>query len=184
MKDPVTLGLYATVHASPGGSGPSLESGVRPPVSEFRDEPQETVSSTGEDGLSGNRAVCRARALRLHPAFNQLDLTTWLIGTESHGKPHGIVEPILATDKGILVSGFAGWHAAACAGNAQIHCTEFALSDDEALQLILNLHRPRLAWNDFIRTELALQQVSYFEALPARGAVLWVVRSTSCKSNV
>ena len=39
----------------------------------------------------------------------------------------------------------------------------FALNDDEALHLIISLHRPK-AWNDFVRTELALEQEPYFQA--------------------
>jgi ParB-like chromosome segregation protein Spo0J len=72
-------------------------------------------------------------------------------------KSHGIREPILITRKGIIVYGFADWHAAVSAGQAEIDCIDFALDDDEALQLILSLHRPRAAWNDFIRAELALK---------------------------
>ena len=58
---------------------------------------------------------------------------------------------------GIILGGFAEWHAAACAGQVEIHCVEFELAD-EALQLTLTLHRPRTAWNGFTRTELALEQ--------------------------
>jgi hypothetical protein len=102
--------------------------------------------------------------LRLHPTFNDLNLAGWLISSESEEKPREVHEPILITQRGILLGGFADWHAAACAGQTEVDCTEFALNDDEALQLILSLHRPQPAWNDFTRTELALQQEPYFQA--------------------
>jgi len=70
----------------------------------------------------------------------------------------------LVTTRGILIAGFADWHLAACAGQAEIDCTEFPLDNDEALQLVLSLHRPRAGWNAFTRTELALQQEPYFKS--------------------
>jgi ParB-like chromosome segregation protein Spo0J len=102
--------------------------------------------------------------LLLHPAFNELNLHGWLINSESQDKPQGVREPILITKRGILLLGFAEWHAAICAGQPEIDCTEYALNDDEALQLILTLHRSRAAWNDFTRTELALEQELYFQS--------------------
>jgi hypothetical protein len=100
----------------------------------------------------------------LHPAFNGLNLSGWLINSELQGKPADVHEPILITRTGITLGGFAEWHTAVCAGQTEIDCVEFALNDNEALQLILTLHRPRAAWNDFIRIELALEQEPYFQS--------------------
>ena len=127
--------------------------------------------STGRTGIGrGHQALRSPGELHLHSAFNELNLAGWLINTESQGKPQNVHEPILITHAGILLAGFAEWHAAVCAGQAEIDCVEFALNDDEALQLILTLHRPRTAWNDFTRTELALEQEPYFQSklLPTR----------------
>jgi hypothetical protein len=99
----------------------------------------------------------------LHPAFNDLNLSGWLINSEGQGKPQDVHEPILSTRTGIILGGFAEWHAAVCAGQPEIDCVEFELDADEALQLILTVHRPRVAWNDFTRTELALEQEQYFQ---------------------
>jgi hypothetical protein len=120
--------------------------------------------STGRNGLGGHQVVRSPGALRLHPAFNDLNLSGWLINSESQGKPQDVHEPILITNQDILLAGFAEWHAAVCAGQGKIVCTECALNPDEALQLILTLHRPRAAWNDFTRIELALEQEPYFQS--------------------
>jgi hypothetical protein len=114
--------------------------------------------------LGGHQVVRSLEALRLHPAFNELNLADWLIHSESQGKPQVVHEPILITNQGFVLAGFAEWHAAVCAGQGEIVCIEFALSADEALQLILTLHRPRTAWNDFTRTELALEQEACFQS--------------------
>jgi hypothetical protein len=100
----------------------------------------------------------------LHPTFNDPNLSGWLINSELQGKPQDVHEPILITRGGIILGGFAEWHTAVCAGQPELECTEFALNDDEALQLILTLHRPRTAWNDFTRTELALEQERHFQS--------------------
>ncbi|HET9281749.1 MAG TPA: hypothetical protein VFR24_07285 [Candidatus Angelobacter sp.] len=110
------------------------------------------------------KAVRSPEVLRLHPTFNDLNLSGWLINSELQGKQQNVHEPILITRAGIILGGFAEWHGAVCAGQPEIDCTEFALNDDEALQLILTLHRPRVAWNDFTRTELALEQEFYFQS--------------------
>ena len=103
------------------------------------------------------RCACTRRSM-------QLNLVGWLINSESQGKPKAIREPILITKSGILIFGFPDWHAAVSAGQTEVDCTEFELNDDEALQLILSLHRPRAAWNDFTRTELAFEQEPYFQS--------------------
>jgi hypothetical protein len=114
--------------------------------------------------LEGHQSVRSPGALRLHPAFNELNLADWLIHSESQGKPKDVREPILITNQGILLAGFAEWHAAVCAGQGEIICIDFAMDADEALKLSLALHRPRAAWNDFIRIELALEQEQYFQS--------------------
>lgn len=115
-------------------------------------------------GLGGQQAVRSPGALRLHPAFNELNLSGWLINSELQGKPQDVREPILITQSSILVAGFAEWHAAVSAGQTKVVCIQCALNLDEALQVILTLHRPRTAWNDFTRTELALEQERYFQS--------------------
>jgi len=131
----------------------------------FRDEALlSPLISIGRNGLGGHQSVRSPGALRLHPAFNELNLADWLIQSESQGKPKDVREPVLITNQGILLAGFAEWHSAVCAGQGEIICIDFAIDADEALQLSLALHRPRATWNDFIRIELALEQEQYFQS--------------------
>jgi hypothetical protein len=105
----------------------------------FRDEALlSPLISTSRNGLRGQAAVRSPGALRLHPAFNELNLADWLIHSESQEKPKDVREPILITNQGILLAGFAEWHAAVSAGQNQIDCVELALNADEAMQLILD----------------------------------------------
>jgi hypothetical protein len=154
--------------AAPAGQGRQVlpsRSELRSSVQAFRDEALlSPLISVVRNGLVPAKAVRFPGALCLHPAFNNLNLSGWLINSELHGKPQDIHEPVLITREGIILGGFAEWHAAICAGQPEINCVEFELDADEALQLILALHRPRTAWNDFTRTELALEQERYFQS--------------------
>jgi hypothetical protein len=150
------------------GRGPFPVEGareLRSSVSALRDDALlSPLISTGRNGLVSTKAVRSPGTLHLHPAFKDLNLSGWLINSELEGKPQDVHEPILITNQDILLAGFAEWHAAVCTGQGEIVCIEFELSADEALQLILTLHRPRAAWNDFTRTELALEQEPYFQS--------------------
>src|SRR6478752_10018769 len=165
MKDRASIHAGATSSASTDHSAALSQGILGSSARAFRDEAlMSHLISTGRNGLGGHQSVRSPGALRLHPAFNELNLADWLIHSESQGKPQNVHEPILITNQGFLLAGFAEWHAAVCAGQGEIVCIEFALSADESLQLILTLHRPRAVWNDFTRTELALEQEPYFQS--------------------
>jgi hypothetical protein len=104
--------------------------------------------------------------MRLHPIFLKLNLAGTLINFAVYGrKPHwSVAEPVLITSSGIVISGVREWHAALSEGRPVLSCTEYELSDDEALQLILTLQQSRGAWNAFTRIQIALQQEPYLQA--------------------
>src|SRR5438270_4689046 len=165
MKDRASIRARLSSPASADRQILAPPSELRPSVSALRNDALfSPLVTTGWNGLVPTKAVRSPGALRLHPAFNDLNLSGWLINSELQGKPQNVHEPILITRTGIILGGFAEWHAAVCAGQTEIDCVEFELDADEALQLILTLHRPRAAWNDFTRTELALEQERYFQS--------------------
>jgi hypothetical protein len=182
MKDLSSMDGSAAAPASPERQILTQRSELRSSVSALRDDALlSPLISIGRNGLGGHQVVRPPGALRLHSALNDLNLSGWVINSESQGKPQDVHEPILITNQDILLAGFAEWHAAVCAGQGEIVCIEFALNDDEALRLILALHRPRAEWNDFIRIELALEQESIFSrrlsptGLPAASTRLWQI---------
>jgi hypothetical protein len=165
MKSRPSIGASAAVPANLERQILAPPGELRPSVSALRNEALlSPLISIGRNGLGGHQVVRSPGVLRLHPAFNELNLADWLIYSELQGKPQDVHEPILITNQDILLAGFAEWHSAVCAGQGEIVCIECALNADEALQLILTLHRPRAAWNDFTRTELALEQEPYFQS--------------------
>jgi hypothetical protein len=165
MKDRASIHAAGTSSANTDHSAAFSQGILSSSARAFRDEALlSPLISTGQNGLRGHHVLRSPGALRLHPAFNDLNLSGLLINSELQGKPRDIHEPVLITRPGIIVSGFAEWHAAVCAGQAEVGCIEFELDADEALQLSLALHRPRATWNDFIRIELALEQEQYFQS--------------------
>jgi hypothetical protein len=138
MRNRASINSAPASLASPDRQALSPVAELRPSVWALRNERLlSPIISTGRNGLGGHQIVRSPGALRLHPAFNELNLADWLIHSESQGRPPDVHEPILITNQGFLLAGFAEWHAAVCAGQGEIVCIEFALSADEALQLIL-----------------------------------------------
>ena len=94
---------------------------LRPSVSALRNDVLlSPLLSTGRNGLVSIKAVRSPGALRLHPAFNELNLSGWLINSELQGKAQDVPEPILITRTGIILGGFAEWHAAVCADSLRL----------------------------------------------------------------
>jgi len=150
MKDRASIHAAPTSSANTDHSAAFSQGILSSSARAFRDQALlSPLISTGRNGLRGHHVLRSPGALRLHPAFNDLNLSGLLINSELQGKPQDIHEPVLITRPGIIVSGFAEWHAAVCAGQAEVDCIEFELDADEALQLSLALHRPRATWNDF-----------------------------------
>jgi len=118
----------------------------------------------GKD-LLGTPAAYPPMQLRLHPVFIHLGLVGSLINQTVYGRrpPETVPEPILITSSGIVISGIREWHAAVSEGRHAVNCTEYQLSDDEALQVILILQQSRGVWNAFTRVQIALQQEPYLQ---------------------
>ncbi|MBZ5533464.1 MAG: transposase [Acidobacteriia bacterium] len=72
-------------------------------------------------------------------------------------------ESIEITTNGIIISGFAAWHDAVSEGQAILECIEHVLTDEQALEFIIRHHRPRRAWNNFVRVVLALELEPHFQ---------------------
>jgi hypothetical protein len=130
----------------------------------LRDELWSSLFSNRKD-LQGLPVSRKTGELQLHPVLIQLNLVPTLINCTIHGRKPSetIPEPILITSSNIIISGVREWHAAVSEGRPVLACTEYRLTDDEALQLILILQQSRSTWNDFTRIRLALEQEPYLQ---------------------
>src|SRR5438445_1864208 len=115
--------------------------------------------------LEGRAVVRSPEQLRPHRAVGQLD---WLgvigeINEASRLTNPSVTEPILITANGTILAGFGRWRSAVFNGRHQIHCIEYLLAEEAALEFILTYHQPRRGWNAFVRTCLALSLEPYLQ---------------------
>ena len=65
-------------------------------------------------------------------------------------------EPIVTTQGGMIVDGYARWELARRQGRQTILCLEYDLTDEEALRWLIQSHRPSRGLNAYCRILLAL----------------------------
>ena len=107
--------------------------------------------------LEGRPTARCPKQLRLHPALEDLKWSGLIEEFNEAAQVKHQRVPVLVTNDGIIIAGFGFWKSALLDDLHEIHCIEYSLSEDEALQYILFHHRPNHGWNAFIRTCLALR---------------------------
>jgi len=79
MKDRASIHAAATSSANTNHGAPFSQAILGSSARAFRDEALlSPLISTGRNGLGGHQSVRSPGALRLHPAFNELNLADWL----------------------------------------------------------------------------------------------------------
>jgi hypothetical protein len=99
---------------------------------------------------SEGRPVVRSpEQLRLHPALKELSWTGVIdeFNDAARLKDQSVPELILITTNGTILAGFGRWQSAVFDGRHEIHCIEYPLGEDEALQFIIRHHQPQRGWN-------------------------------------
>ena len=98
MKDLPSMNALAASPAIPDRQLLSTPVELRPSAQAFLDEVLLLpLIPIGRNGLRGTPVRRSPGALRLHPAFNDLNLSGWLLNSELREKPQDIHEPILIT---------------------------------------------------------------------------------------
>ncbi len=127
---------------------------------------RDAVADTPEhhDGSSRARLVDRSTtALRPHPVY--LELCGPLAATRARrvGQQTGSIrEPLLTTTDGTILDGHARWQVAIERAQPNVPCLELDVTEDEALQVIIQRHRAYEGLNDYGRIVLALRLEPYF----------------------
>ncbi len=115
--------------------------------------------------LEGRPVVRSPQQLRLHRALDEIGWTGVIgeLNDAAQLKNQSVSDPILITTNGTILAGFGIWRLAIFEGKHQIHCIEYLLGEEAALEFILTHYQPRRAWNAFIRIRLALTLEPYLQ---------------------
>jgi len=113
----------------------------------------------GQRGPQGGRAVQRAtETLRPHPTYQELCGPIALVRVRRVAQQQGpIREPLLTTSDGMILDGHARWQVALDRQQPSLPCIEYDVTDDEALQIVIQHHRASEGLNDFCRIVMALE---------------------------
>jgi len=115
--------------------------------------------------LEGRPVSRFPQQLRLHRALDELGWTGVIEEVNETVRPRNqsLPEPILITADGTILAGLGRWRAAMFGGRQEIHCIEYALSEEQSLHFILTYHQPQRGWNAYIRICLALTLEPYMQ---------------------
>ena len=130
------------------------------------DTRRDAVADTPErhDGSSRPRLVDRSTtSLRPHPVYQELcrplaATRAWRVGQQA-GPLH---EPLLTTTDGTILDGHARWQMAIERAQPNVPCLELDVTEDEALQVVIQRHRASDGLNAYGRIVLALHLEPYF----------------------
>ena len=121
-------------------------------------------ASEPQHGPSLDRVVYRATTtLHPHPRYQELRGPTAATQARRAERQAGpIQEPLLTTIDGTILDGHARWQVAIERHQPALPCFEYDVTDDEALQVVIQRHRRSEGLNDYGRIVLALGLESYF----------------------
>ena len=134
------------------------------------DSVNETVDG-GQHGPNGGRLVHRPTAtVRPHPTYQACCGPIAATRVRRVAQQRGpIREPLLTTTAGTILDGHARWQVALDRQQPSLPCIEYNLTEDEALQIVIQHHRASEGLNDFCRIVMALDLEPYFrEGSPRR----------------
>ena len=127
------------------------------------DRGNETVDG-GPRGPNGVRVVHRPTAtMQPHPTYQAWCGSIAATRVRRVAQQRGpIREPLLTTTAGIILDGHARWQVALDRQQPTLPCIEYDLTEDEALQIMIQHHRASEDLNDFCRIVMALALEPYF----------------------
>ncbi len=125
------------------------------------------------------RLMYRERAtLRLHPAYEHVVGSGFGAGSAACNESlTASIRPVTTTRSGIVVDGHERWLAAERERQGSVLCLELELTDDEALEMIIERHGRSRHLNSFARVALALHLEPMFKA-----AVMERLRASQCSN--
>ena len=110
------------------------------------------------DNIDGRLVTCRLDELHSHPSYvrNDLMVSASQLSALVDLGDLAFRDPIVITRDRFIVDGYGQLALARQQGRLTIRCVEYDLTEQEALQYLLQKHRRSDGWNAFTRISLAL----------------------------
>src|SRR5690349_5965725 len=113
--------------------------------------------------LKGSTSQCRLVTLSIdqlspHPGYvkHQLSVSLAQLTALSALGDLAFEQPIIVTQTGVVIDGYARWELARTQGRKSILCLEYQFSVDEALQRLIVSHHPSKGFTSYCLSLLAL----------------------------
>ena len=129
-------------------------------------EPVNETAAHDGDGPREDRLAHRpTTALRPHPVYQELCGPIAAARVRRVAQQAGpIGEPLVTTTDGTILDGHARWQVAVDRKQPTLHCIEYDVTEDEALQIVVQRHRTSEGLNAYGRIVLALGLEPHFRA--------------------
>ncbi len=117
------------------------------------------MTADGQPGPDGGRLVDRpAVTLRPHPTYQALCGPIAATRARRVAQQRGpIRDPLLTTSEGTILDGHARWQVALDRQQRSVPCLEYDVTENEALQIVIQQHRASEGLNAFCRVVMALE---------------------------
>jgi ParB-like chromosome segregation protein Spo0J len=135
--------LYVVGEQAPRGQRPVLP------------QPNSGLQDLFAEGLMVVRSISD---LHPHPSCvqHQLSVTTAQLSALADRGDYAFAEPLVVTQQGTIIDGRARLELARLQGRTTLRCLEYHLTDSQALEKLIQMHRRSDGVNDFSRILLAL----------------------------
>jgi hypothetical protein len=129
------------------------------------DDQKQSQKESAEDGLPCQLISRRLNELRTHPSYARHGLSvsvSQLSALAALGE-FAFRQPVTITEDGNILDGYARWELARRQGRKTILCIAHHLSEAEALQWLIQSHRPSVGWDAYSRVLLGHDLEPYLQ---------------------
>jgi hypothetical protein len=111
------------------------------------------------NNVRGNLITCAVHELHAHPAYlrHHLAVPAGQLSAVADRGELAFEEPLVTTKSRTIIDGYDRWELAKYKCRPTLPCIEYDLTDDEALNRLLQTHQRSNGLNDFCRILLALR---------------------------
>jgi hypothetical protein len=122
-------------------------------------------TETGSAGIQNPFVICFVQELRPHPAYvrHKLSVQASQLAALTNLGDLAFQYPLIITRSRLIIDGYGRCELAKQKGRATLRCVEYDLTQEQALEWLLQTHRRVNGLNDFTRIELALDLEPYFQ---------------------